>query len=70
MVAPPGIDPADEEAIEAKLTEMAESPEWQAIMESNGWDDQFLAGEEFEQFLADEQERMRGVLQDLGLVEE
>jgi putative tricarboxylic transport membrane protein len=70
MVAPPGIDPADEEAIEAKLAEMAESEEWQAIMATNGWDDQFLAGEEFETFLADEQERMRGVLQDLGLVEE
>ena len=68
MVAPPGIDPAEEEAIEATLTELAESEEWQQIMADRGWDDQFLAGEEFEQFLAEEQERIRAVLQDLGLV--
>lgn len=68
IVAPPGIDAAEEEAIEATLTEMAQSPEWAAVMADRGWDDQFLAGEEFEQFLAEEQERTRGVLQDLGLV--
>ncbi|SDQ18856.1 putative tricarboxylic transport membrane protein [Quadrisphaera sp. DSM 44207] len=68
MVAPPGITPEQEEAIEATLTEMAQGEEWQQVLADRGWDDQFLAGEEFEQFLAEEQERTRGVLEDLGLV--
>ncbi len=68
MVAPPGISPEEEQAIEDALTDLAESPEWQQVLADRGWDDQFLAGEEFEQFLDEEQERVRGVLEDLGLV--
>ncbi|SDO62292.1 tripartite tricarboxylate transporter substrate binding protein [Geodermatophilus sp. DSM 45219] len=68
MVAPPGISAEEEQAIEDALTDLAESPEWQQVLADRGWDDQFLAGEEFEQFLDEEQERVRGVLEDLGLV--
>ena len=68
MVAPEGIEPDVEAAMEQQLQEMVESEEWQAILEQRGWSDQFLAGEEFEQFLDEEQERTRGVLEDLGLV--
>ena len=68
MVAPEGIEPDVEAAIEQQLQEMAESEEWQSVLEQRGWTDQFLAGEEFEAFLDEEQERMRGVLEDLGLV--
>jgi putative tricarboxylic transport membrane protein len=68
MVAPDGIDPAVEAAIEQQLQVMAETEEWQQILADRGWDDQFLAGEEFEQFLNAEQERTRAVLEDLGLV--
>lgn len=68
MVAPDGIDPAMEAAMEQNLQEMVETEEWQQILADRGWDDQFLAGEEFEQFLDAEQERTRAVLEDLGLV--
>lgn len=68
MVAPDGIEPEVEAAMEQQLQDMVESEEWQAILEQRGWSDQFLAGEEFEEFLAEEQERTRGVLEDLGLV--
>jgi putative tricarboxylic transport membrane protein len=69
LVAAPGIDQDVEQAIEDVLTEMAASDEWQQVLADRGWDDQFLAGEEFEEFLAAEQERTRRVLQDLGLVD-
>jgi putative tricarboxylic transport membrane protein len=69
MVAPPGIDAEQEQAIEDALTEMAQSQEWQDVLADRGWDDQFLAGEEFEQFLTEEQERTRTVLEELGLVD-
>ncbi|MBM6404636.1 tripartite tricarboxylate transporter substrate binding protein [Phycicoccus sp. CSK15P-2] len=68
MVAAPGIDEADEQAIEDALAEMAQSEEWQQVLADRGWEDQFMAGDEFEQFVGDEQERIRGVLEDLGLV--
>lgn len=68
MVAPEGVDAETEQAIEAQLQEMSESPEWQAVLEDRGWQDEFLAGDEFETFLDEEQERTRGVLEDLGLV--
>ncbi len=68
MVAPPGIDAEQEQAIEDALTEMAKSQEWHDVLADRGWDDQFLAGEEFQQFLAEEQKRTRTVLEELGLV--
>jgi len=68
IVAPAGIEAGDEEAIEQQLQEMTESDEWKAVLEQRGWTDQFVAGEEFETFLDEEQERTRGVLEDLGLV--
>jgi putative tricarboxylic transport membrane protein len=68
MVAPQGIEPDVEAAMEQQLQEMTESEEWQQVLEQRGWTDQFLAGEEFEAFLDEEQERTRGVLEDLGLV--
>lgn len=69
IVAPPDISPEQEKAIEKELATMAKSDAWQAILEKNGWDDQFQAGEEFEKFLAREEKLTRGVLEDLGLVE-
>ncbi|WP_299958331.1 tripartite tricarboxylate transporter substrate binding protein [uncultured Modestobacter sp.] len=68
MVAPAGIDPEQEQAAEDALAEMVESEEWQQVLADRGWEDQFQAGEEFEQFLDEEQERIRAVLEDLGLV--
>ncbi len=68
MVAPPGITAEQEKAIEDALTRMAQSPEWQEVLADRGWDDQFLAGEEFDEFLDAEQKRTRAVLEELGLV--
>jgi putative tricarboxylic transport membrane protein len=68
IVAPPGISQADETALERMLTQMARSPQWRTVLERRGWQDNYLAGEEFERFMAAEQARVRGVLGELGLV--
>jgi putative tricarboxylic transport membrane protein len=68
IVAPPGIKQEDEDALERMLTEMARSPQWKAVLQKRGWQDNFLTGNEFESFMAAEQTRVRGVLNDLGLV--
>ena len=45
---------------------MATSAQWRATLEQNGWDDQFLAGPPFRQFLLAEQARIEAVLQRLS----
>ena len=37
-------------------------------MEENGWTDAFVPGDEFGQFIQDENDRVEGVLSDLGLL--
>ena len=67
IVAAPGISDADKSRLTDLVTEMHDSPEWQQALEDNGWTDAFVAGEEFESFLASESERVQGVLSGLGL---
>jgi putative tricarboxylic transport membrane protein len=46
---------------------MHETDEWQAALESNGWTDNFATGEEFEDFLVEQDARVAGTLEELGL---
>ncbi|MDP9397614.1 MAG: tripartite tricarboxylate transporter substrate-binding protein [Actinomycetota bacterium] len=69
IVGPPQLSDGDEAAAERMLTQMARSPQWQQVLQQRGWQDTFLAGEEFDRFVASEQERYRGILRDLGLVQ-
>ena len=66
IVAPPGLSDAEEAELVRRMTTMAASPQWRAIVERNGWDDQFLAGQPFRQFLLSEQSRIEAVLQRLN----
>lgn len=68
MVAPKGISDSDKAALVTAISKMHDSAAWKAQMEKNGWDDEFLAGDEFASFLADEKTRVAGVLKSLGLV--
>jgi putative tricarboxylic transport membrane protein len=69
VVAAPDISAEEAAAIVDTITKMHDGPAWQAALEANGWDDLYLAGPEFETFLADEQARVEGVLRDIGLIE-
>jgi putative tricarboxylic transport membrane protein len=68
VVAPGSIDDAQKEALTAAVTELAESDTWQATLEEKGWDDAFLAGDEFDSYLTDNIAEIQVVLQDIGLV--
>jgi putative tricarboxylic transport membrane protein len=68
MVAPSGISAGDKAALVTAVQKMHDSDAWTAQMDKNGWDDAFLAGDEFATFLKDEKTRVSGVLQSLGLV--
>ena len=44
------------------------SDAWKEILKQKGWDDAYMAGDEFAKFLADEQTRVAGVMKTVGLV--
>lgn len=69
VVAPPGISDEARERLTTVVDELHGSPAWQEQVERNGWTDSYLSGAEFAAFLDEEEERVRGVLQDIGLVQ-
>ena len=68
MAAPPGTDDATRDWLIRALARMRESAEWQAILRANHWDDSFLAGEAFGDFLRDEAATVDGTLRAIGLI--
>ena len=52
-----------------RFTKMHEGQAWKDILAKQGWEDAFLAGDEFNAFLATEKERTAAVLKDLGLIQ-
>ncbi|WP_344493155.1 Bug family tripartite tricarboxylate transporter substrate binding protein [Streptomyces enissocaesilis] len=67
IVAPPGLTDTERDKLVALIEKLHASPEWQASMEKNGWDDAFLTGEAFGDFLDEQDERVDSVLKELGL---
>lgn len=67
VLAPPGISEEEREALVDVLTEMHDTPEWRDALERNGWEDSFATGEEFTQFLREQDERVETTLKELGL---
>ncbi len=67
VVAPPGLSRAQREGLEELMTEMVETDAWREALEREGWTDSFVAGDEFRRFVADETERVRAVVADLGI---
>jgi putative tricarboxylic transport membrane protein len=66
IVGPPGLSDAERDVLTERVTRMARSEAWQQALALNGWDDLFLAGPEFQQFLLSEQARVEAVLQRLA----
>jgi putative tricarboxylic transport membrane protein len=67
VVAPEGITPEQEAALETTVLEMTRTPEWRDALVRRGWGDATLAGPEFEEFVSSEQARVAQVLHEIGL---
>lgn len=52
-----------------RFTEMSQSEAWATVLETQGWDDYFLAGDEFGAFIAEQVEVQGQILRDAGLVD-
>ncbi|MFI0981553.1 Bug family tripartite tricarboxylate transporter substrate binding protein [Streptomyces sp. NPDC021093] len=67
VVAPPGLTDAERTKLVQLFEKLHASKEWKDSMKKNGWDDAFLTGEKFGDFLAEEDKRVDSVLKELGL---
>jgi putative tricarboxylic transport membrane protein len=68
VVAPPGISADQKKALVDTIDKLVKSKEWEEIRKQKGWDDAYLSGDQFAQFLKQEQSRVTEVLKSVGLV--
>jgi putative tricarboxylic transport membrane protein len=67
IAAPPGITDAERERIATWVTKVAESDAWKKSQEKFDWTPLVKTGDELDRYLASEQERVRAIVEDLGL---
>jgi len=69
VAAPPDISDEDKAMLVDTVEQMANSNAWQTILEQKGWENTFLAGDEFEAYLQGEIEQTTAVLKGLGIAQ-
>ena len=68
VFAAPGINDAQKKALGDLIATMVKSKSWKEILQAKGWDDAYMAGDDFAKFLDGEQKRVAGVMKTVGLV--
>jgi len=68
VVAPPGITAEQRKTLSDAVEKMVKSDAWKDILKQKGWDDAYLAGDPFADFLKKENARVTDVLKSVGLV--
>lgn len=63
----PAISAAQKDALVKLMTDMHALPAWKEMLATRGWDDAFLAGDAFAQYIAKDTAETEAVLKDLGL---
>jgi putative tricarboxylic transport membrane protein len=63
----PGISADQQKALIGLVERMVARPSWKAEAEKRSWATTFLAGAEFQKFIASETERITAILSDVGL---
>ncbi|MEU6644108.1 tripartite tricarboxylate transporter substrate-binding protein [Saccharomonospora sp. NPDC046836] len=67
LVAPPGITAEQRQELIAIVGELVRTPEWADALSRNKWQDSFLAGDEFTDFIRQDQARVNAIIEELGL---
>ncbi len=68
VVAPPGITPEQRKTLSDAVEKMVKSDAWKEILKQKGWEDAYLGGDAFADFLKKETVRVTDVLKSVGLV--
>lgn len=67
MMAPTGVSDELKTQYTEAIKQMHASQGWKDTLKKNAWNDNFIAGDEFATWLKEENTRVKGVLDDLGL---
>ncbi|MFB9377061.1 Bug family tripartite tricarboxylate transporter substrate binding protein [Kineococcus gynurae] len=67
VVAPPEISDEATERLTKLVADMHASQAWKDTLATKGWTDEYLSGAEFTTFLDEEEQRVQGVLKEIGL---
>lgn len=67
FIAPPGITEERRDRLVGVFDRLRRSKEWQETLNRNGQVDSFLAGQQFEEFLSEQQSSVETILADAGL---
>lgn len=68
VLAPPDISAERTEELVGYLQAMHDSQDWQDALAENGWTDDFKTDDEFAAFLEEQDDRVSGTLEELGLI--
>jgi putative tricarboxylic transport membrane protein len=68
LVAPPGIDDAHRDALITLVEDLFKTKGWKKAMKANGWTPALLTGPEFAAYMKSENQRVKDILGQLGLV--
>ncbi|QIG43517.1 tripartite tricarboxylate transporter substrate binding protein [Nocardioides anomalus] len=68
VLAPPDLSDERRAQLVEFLTEMHDSEQWKKALETNGWIDAFVTGDEYGQFLEEQDARVENTLKEVGLL--
>ncbi|SFL74027.1 putative tricarboxylic transport membrane protein [Gracilibacillus orientalis] len=66
---PKDMDPAAVEYYENKFKELSDSEAFADVRSNYGWNEMYMGSEEYKQFLDEEKENLKSILEELGLLE-
>ena len=69
LLAPGDVSDAEAQALTELVTQAQGTDDWTEVLEERGWSDAFLAGEEFDEFLAGDIVAVNDTLRSIGLVQ-
>ena len=67
IFAAPGISAAQRGALVKLVKDATETPAWKATLAKLGWSGEFLGGDDYAKFLADDTVRIAGIIDSLGI---
>ena len=67
VFAAPGISTAQRDALVAAVKTATESPAWKESLTKFGWDEWFLAGDQYKAFVEEDTKRISAIIDSLGL---
>ena len=68
IAAPPGLSPAQRQTYLDLTDKVVKSKTWKDVLKTNGWNDEYLAGDSFKTYIETETKRVTEVLTQLGLI--